>query len=189
MSQIYQSRCNFSLISNYVLYLVFITTTIFYVYFAVRPQDPCYANSLSNFKVSKGIGVDVQSRFQVVFVIGSICGILEIMRNTINLWAKCFNYQRLAVLFQVLGFITAFLFLLNFILMQLYRFTHYGKVCSGDYLEGSEEENSNYSMASANQDYLIMQGYFIKIMIIIHYSMFALITLTILFVAATLKYK
>ena len=35
--QLYISRCNISVISNYLLYLVFITTTIFYLYFAARP--------------------------------------------------------------------------------------------------------------------------------------------------------
>ena len=52
----------------------------------------CFANTLSNKNVPETIGVDVESRFQVVFIIGSVCGVLEILRNTINLWAKCLNY-------------------------------------------------------------------------------------------------
>ena len=72
--------------------------------------------------------------------------------------------------------------------MQLYRFTHDGKVCSGDYLVDSENEGV-VDRAEQNADYLIVQGQFILVMIIMHYSMFGLVLLTIIFVAATLKYK
>ena len=40
-----------------------------------------------------------------------------------------------------------------------------------------------------NPGYLIKQGYFIKVMIVIYYSMFCIILLTILLVAFTVKYQ
>ena len=89
---LYVSRCDVSLISNYFLYLIFITNTVFYIYFAVRKSIPCYANYLSDSRVYPENGRNIYANFQYVFVIGSICGILEVLRNSINLWAKCFNY-------------------------------------------------------------------------------------------------
>ena len=43
----YTSRCNFSLLSNYILYIVFILQAVFFTYFAyISPEGatPCYAN-------------------------------------------------------------------------------------------------------------------------------------------------
>ena len=136
----YESRCNLSLFSNYILYFFFIAITISFLYFAVinSMAEPCYANYLSNEKAEEENGKDIKWRFQTIFIIGSICGLLELVRNTANLLAKCFKYMRLAVIFQYLGFITAFLFLLNFILMHLYRLTALGAVCSGDLLQNTE---------------------------------------------------
>ena len=116
---LYQSRCNISLISNYLLYFVFTLNTVAFLTFAVLnfERDPCYANSLSTENANATNGKDIQYRFQSIFIIGSVCGLLELLRNTANLSAKCLKYMRLAVLFQYLGFITAFLFVLNFILM------------------------------------------------------------------------
>ena len=127
-----------------------------------------------------GAGRDVTSRFNNILYIGSLCGIVELMRNSLNLWAKCFNHQKLAIAFSILGFITAFLFLLNFILMQLWRFEHLGRVCSGDFLLPGE---------AAESPYMPMKGYFIRTIIFVIYGMFMLVFISILCLAATLKYQ
>ena len=77
----------------------------------------CFASPISDRPVPENSGRDVKKNFVAICTIGAICGTLEILRNSINLWAKCFNYQKLAIIFQVLGFITAFLFVFNFIMM------------------------------------------------------------------------
>ena len=44
----YTSRCNISLMSNYLLYIVFITQTVAFNYFAFFSKgedEPCYASS------------------------------------------------------------------------------------------------------------------------------------------------
>ena len=114
-------------------------------------------------------------------MIGSICGIIELFRNSLNLWAKCFNHQKLAVAFQILGFITAFLFILNFILMQLYRFEHLGRVCAGDYLT----EDAKWDTPG----YLLYKGYFISVMVMVIYGMVGLMLLSVLLLALTLRYS
>ena len=171
------------MLSNYLLYIIFISTTIAYVVFAFRlayAPNSCYANTLSTVPVPASSGRDVKDNFQFIFVVGSICGVLEIARNSINLWAKCFNYQNLAIAFQILGFITAFLFLFNFIMMQLYRFTHNGRVCSGDY-KGDDRDFTN-------REYLVEYGFFIYVLIWCYYSMIALLTISVSCFALTLKY-
>ena len=164
--------------SNYLLYLVFVTTTIAYYYFSVQlsfSSTSCHASPISDKPVPQNSGRDVKKNFVAICTIGAICGTLEILRNSINLWAKCFNYQKLAIIFQVLGFITAFLFVFNFIMMQLYRFTHAGRVCSGDFLYNPDRD--------AKENYLIEAGYFINVLIWTYYSMIAVILLSVSCVA------
>ena len=125
----YSTRCNFSLLSNYLLYAVFITQTgvfNYYAFFYPNEDEPCYANHVYDKPLAEGAGRDITDRFNQILYIGSACGILELLRNSLNLWAKCFNHQKLAIVFSILGFITAFLFMFNFILMQLWRFEHEG---------------------------------------------------------------
>ena len=80
--------------------------------------------------------------------------------------------------FTILGFITAFLFILNFIFMQLYRFEHLGKVCAGDYNASGDQAG-----------YLPTKGLFIHLMIDIIYGMLGLIVLSIICLSLTFKYK
>ena len=73
--------------------------------------------------------------------------------------------------------------------MQLYRFTHDGRVCAGDYLDDQGKGIFAMAKESENEHYLIIQGYFILIMIIVYYSMIGLSILSIIVVALTLKYQ
>ena len=181
----YQSRCNISLLSNYILYLIFISQTIAFTYYAFIYQGekaPCYANYFTNTPMTVGAGRDITSRFDQVLQIGSICGILEVFRNSLNLWAKCFNHQKLAIASSILGFITAFLFILNFILMQLWRFEHAGRMCSGDLLTPAD-----YWDAPA--PYMPRKGFFIQLIIFIIYGMIVTVGVSVLAIAGTLKYQ
>jgi hypothetical protein len=91
----YKTRCNFSLLSNYFLYLVFVTQTgtfSYYAWFYTGEKEPCYASILSTSPMPEGAGRNITDRFDQVLIIGSICGIVELLRNSLNLWAKCFNH-------------------------------------------------------------------------------------------------
>ena len=67
--QTYSSRCNFSLLSNYILYVVFIVQTGFYFYYAfVYSKDDetdvnCYARVGSSNPQMVGHGRDITQRF------------------------------------------------------------------------------------------------------------------------------
>ena len=67
--------------------------------------------------------------------------------------------------------------------MQLYRFGHMGKVCAGDYLY---QEKWNESV---NEDYLVIKGQFIYVMILIIYGMMGFVVFSVIIIALTLKYQ
>lgn len=64
--------------------------------------------------------------------------------------------------------------------MQVYRFEHMGRVCSGDYLDNKW---------AADEPYLVLKGYFILVMICIIYGMIVLVILSVLMLVLTLKYS
>jgi len=63
--------------------------------------------------------------------------------------------------------------------MNIWRFAHAGRVCSGDYLD--------YPKKDADENiYLIVEGRFLKIILILVYTIFALAALTIMITAGIL---
>ena len=78
-----------------------------------------------------GAGEDINYRFTVVLIIGSVTGIIELIRNIMLIWAKHAKYQKLEVAFSILGFITTFMITFNFILMNVFLFDRSGQVCVG----------------------------------------------------------
>ena len=123
--------------------------------------------------VDKGAGKDVTDRFNLILYIGSVTGLVEIFRNSLNSWAKCFHKRKLALAFSILGFITVFLFIFNFILMQLFRFTHAGKVCAGEFLA------DDMDLDDIPEPYMPAKGNFIFIMIMVIYGMVGLFLLSV----------
>ena len=64
----YKIRCiNISLLSNYVLYLVFFVQTIAFIYYCFifegETDPPCYANYYDYSIVAKGAGRNITDRF------------------------------------------------------------------------------------------------------------------------------
>ena len=117
--------------------------TGFYIYFCwffPYEKKPCYANHYTRTPVEEGAGQDVADRYYDNLLLGSVCGIVELLRNSLHLWAKCCHRPKLALIFSVLGFVTAFLFMLNFVLMMLWRNCWEGKVCAGDFLNEAERK-------------------------------------------------
>jgi len=62
-----------------------------------------------------------------------------------------------------------------FILMQVWRWSHSGRVCSGDFLDDLDSADKNV--------YLVFEGKFIKIMLLIVYSVLALSCLSIMIIS------
>ena len=120
-------------------------------------------------------------------MLGSICGIFELVRNTLNLWAKCAKYPKLEIAFSIMGFVSAFMYIFNFILMNLWRFEHEGKVCSGDYLE--ENDRKEYAKMDGENGYMIKKGFFIYVIICVIYGMIGLVICSISLIACTFKYQ
>ena len=180
------SKCTISYISNYILFFIFTFMTAVYVYFAYffPGEKSCVANVYSKAPVQPGSGTDVHDRFQTIFVVGSITGILELIRNSLTLWAKCFNHKKLAIGFTILGFITAYLFMLLFIIMILWRYNRDGVTCSGGHLSLKEKLEKK---ADPTSDYLITKGFVIDISIKIILSCFAFVVLGITCVAIFYK--
>lgn len=116
----------------------------------------CYANHFTDKKTKLGAGRDISSRFENILQLGSACGVFELLRNSFNLWAKCAKYPKLEIAFSIMGFISAFMYLFNFILMNLWRFEHEGKVCSGDFL--SEDDKNRYLSMQNENGYMITLG-------------------------------
>ena len=77
----------------------------------------------------------------------------------------------MAIGFTILGFITTYLFMLNLILMILWRYNYDGKVCSGDHLNDEERMkiiNADIRCVdTGNIDnkpcYLLIKGYVIDL--------------------------
>ena len=133
----FRQKCNLSVASNYILLVIFVIQTIGFIYFWIfhdSETEPCYANHYSQTPVTMGAGQDINSRYYNVLILGSITGFIELVRNILNIWAKHAKYQKLEVAFSIIGFLTAFLYIFNFILMNLWRFSFEGQVCSGDFL-------------------------------------------------------
>ena len=95
-----------------------------------------------------------------------------------NLWAKCFNHKKLAIIFNILALFTVYLFMLNVVLMVLWRYNHDGKVCSGDFLTQAEKNNKDIS-----KHYLIEKGWFIEVTLKVIFACVLLVCLSIMLVA------
>ena len=71
------------------------------------------------------------------------------------------------------------LFVMLFVFMNMWRFSHSGKVCSGEYLPDK---------SVANEDvYLIKEGRFLKIVILLVYTVMALALITIFITVCLMK--
>ena len=97
----YQTRCakcNISMLSNYLLFIIFIGMTVCYIYYCFifsEESEPCYANHYSRTPVRYGEGRNISDRFYDILLLGSVCGIVELTRNAFHLWAKCLKLKKL----------------------------------------------------------------------------------------------
>ena len=177
------------MLSNYLLFTIFIGMTVFYIYYCFiyeHEREPCYANHYSPVPVNVGEGRDITSRFYDILLLGSVCGIVELTRNAFHLYMKFKKQRKMQLVFSLMGFVTAFLFLLNFILMMLWRYGWEGNVCSGDFLSAEERKAE---LANPSRKYLLVKGNFIRYLIRTIWGMFGIVTLSILCIALTLTYR
>jgi hypothetical protein len=119
-------------------------------------------------------------------LLGSVCGIVEITRNAFHLWAKCLKKKKLYIILSLAGFLTAFLFLLNFVLMMLWRFSWEGRVCSGFFLT---PEQKLIELSKPSRNYQIVKGEFILQIIHAVWAMAGIVTFSVLCIAITMTYR
>jgi hypothetical protein len=79
----------------------------------------------------------------------------------------------------VLQSINCTFMIIDFVFMQLWRLSKTGRVCSGDYSDGSTDESQ----------YVLHEGLFLKVIIISVYSVIFLALLSVFFVAICLSRK
>jgi len=72
------------------------------------------------------------------------------------------------------------LFLIWFVFANIWRFSNYGKVCSGDYLDTKHPKAKNYP------NYLIVEGDFIYAVLVTIYVLFGIAIVMILITAMVL---
>jgi len=75
-------------------------------------------------------GIEMNELYSWNLFVGITTGVLELLRNSVNICLKCVNKKRVAVIFQLLGIFTVISFLFNLVLMHLYYFSHAGMVCA-----------------------------------------------------------
>jgi hypothetical protein len=69
--------------------------------------------------------------------------------------------------------------IIDFVFMQLWRLSKTGRVCSGDFVEGTPDPT----------EYVVHEGLFLKVIIIVAYSIIFLALLSVFFVAMCLSRK
>lgn len=74
------------------------------------------------------------------------------------------------------------LILILFMFMNIWRWDHPGKVCAGDYLSDAEKD-------AAKGVYLIAEGKFLKVVLVIIYSILGLGCYSVCFIAIFLSKK
>lgn len=82
----------------------------------------------------------------------------------------------------VLQSINCTFLIIDFVFMQLWRLSKTGRVCSGDYLTGDETKEEK-------EKYVLTEGLFLKVIIIVSYSIIFLALLSVFFVAMCLSRK
>ena len=145
----------------------------------------CFADSRLEVPLSTASaiqGVDVSDRFKMAIRWGFWMSFLNFARATL---AQIAFYMKMWVLLLVsytMFAINIAILIILFVMMQLWRWEHSGRVCSGDYLDHKPTQEDYES-------YLITEGKFIKWVLIIVYSIFAVALCTVCILAGCVAGK
>ena len=108
--------------------------------------------------------------------------VLEILRQIIAQIAYQRRNHKMLYAAFVLQSVNCTFLIIDFVFMQLYRLSKTGRVCSGEYLTGNETE-------AEKSEYCLTEGLFLKVIIIVSYSIIFLALLSVFFVAVCLSRK
>lgn len=166
---------------DYAIVGVQITILISYFYVAYIWDEfgthKCVADINSYTPLVEGAankGVNVAKYFKIAIRWGFWMSLLTFLRAILAQIGLCMKKWVLLWCSYVLFAANISIGIVLFILMQVWRWSHSGKVCSGEYI-GTETVNP--------EDYLIFEGKFIKAILIAIYSVLGLSTLSILIVS------
>lgn len=166
---------------DYAIFAAQVAVLFGYLYMAYLWNDfttVCHADVKSDVPLgpaSNITGVNVNSYFKMAVRWGFWMSFLTFMRAILAQVGLCLKRWVLLWCSYVLFAANISISIVLFVLMNVWRWSHSGKVCSGDYLDDKD---------SADPDiYLIKEGKFIKIMLIIIYVIFILSLTSIMIVS------
>ena len=124
-------------------------------------------------------GINVTDRFKMAIRWGFWMSFLNFARAILAQVAFAMKMWVLLLISYTMFAVNIAVLIILFVMMQLWRWEHSGRVCSGDYLEGAPTE-------ADEQIYLIAEGNFIKWVLIIIYIIFGMSAITVCIVAICL---
>ena len=92
-------------------------------------------------------------------------------RSGVTQFALCYKKWILIWVSYVMFAVNVSLFVMLFVFMNLWRFSHAGRVCSGDLLASPDDANPDI--------YLVTEGKFLKVIILLVYLVLFLATVTV----------
>lgn len=167
---------------DYTIFLIQLTVLGSYFYVAYIWGElgdvECTADIESNFPLAldaSNHGVPVSRYFKIAIRWGFYMSLLTFIRAILAQIGLSLKRWVLLWCSYVLFATNISISIVLFFLMQVWRWSHAGKVCSGDYLENKDDADRKI--------YLIFEGKFIKIILISIYSILALSCLSVIIVA------
>ena len=167
---------------DYAIFVIQVTILASFFYVAYVWKDlgtvSCYADINSDVPLSKDAGdpaIDVTRYFTIAIRWGFWMSLLTFIRAIL---AQIGLYLKKWVLLwcsYVLFAANISISIVLFILMQVWRWSHSGQVCSGDYEPNKDDLDRNV--------YLVFEGKFIKAILIGIYSILGLSCISILIVS------
>lgn len=166
---------------DWTIFLLQLTILGFYFWMAFIYKDlgktECKADLYSNEPLgpnSLTSAQDVSKKFKIAIRWGFFMSLTTFLRAILAQLGLCMRRWVLLWCSYVLFAANISVSIVLFTLMQIWRWSHSGRVCSGDYLEDKQ---------SADKDvYLILEGKFLEIMLITMYSLLGISFLSILIV-------
>lgn len=172
------------IVPQFIDYIIFfIQLTILGSYFYVAyiwdglNDIDCKADINNNTPLksdASNLSVNVSKHFSVAIRWGFWMSLLTFVRAILAQIGLCMRRWVLLWCSYVLFAVNITISIILFIFMQIWRWSHAGQVCSGDLKEYNEADKD---------DYLIFEGFFIKVMLITVYSILGLSFFSIFIVA------
>lgn len=157
-----------------------------YIYQPIYNKIDCEADPYSDSPLynNNTVGINVTRRFRIAIRWGFWMAALNVTRAAMAQIALRMRSWTLLWGSYVLFVVNFTCMLILFILMNLWRWDKPGRVCSGEFLTRGERMDQNIA-----KYYLIEEGLFLKVILIILYSMIGLGCYSVCFAAIFLSQK